>query len=391
MQESLEILIDLFVVFIAAKIGGEIAERIKQPPVVGEVALGILIGSGVFGIGFSETTAVVSTIGAVLLLFMVGMETDMAEIRSIGWRAAGVAVTGIVVPFAAGFGFMFLRGGGTVESMFLATALVATSVGITARVLSDLGVIARAESQIILAAAVLDDVLGLLVLSMVTAFANSGTVAPSQIAIIVAKGVSFIILAAVVFPFIVGKLEDRIEGLRHRNALLSVALGACVGFSILAEEFGLAAIVGAFLAGMGFANVPGHSDLKRDVGAIGDFLVPLFFVAIGMQVDLGSVMDPGVLTIGIIVSVLAVLSKLIGCGVAAKGLGFRSAFTIGIGMVPRGEVGLIVATIGISIGAISKDMVSTIVIMSLLTTVIVPPVLPLLFGRREQVPEAQAV
>lgn len=381
MLESGTILLDLLIVFVAAKIGGELAERIKQPPVVGEAALGIIIGSGIFGVtGHSETVAVLSTVGASVLLFLVGLETDIKAIRAVGFRAVAVAVLGVILPFAIGFAAMALRGASTVESMFLATTLVATSVGITARVLSDLGVLGRVESRIILAAAVLDDILGLLVLSMVTAFAKAGSIPIGELAVTLGKGLLFVAVATILPTFLLNRHNEYIDRLRHRNALFSVALTACIGFSVLAEQFGLAAIVGAFLAGMGFANVPGHGNLKKDFTAVGDFLIPLFFVAIGMQVDIASLMSPGVLIFGLVITALAVLSKIVGCGLGAYRLGLRPALTIGMGMVPRGEVGFIVATIGMSLGALPKDLVSAIILVSILTTIIVPPFLPLLFG-----------
>ncbi|MCL4499862.1 MAG: cation:proton antiporter, partial [Chloroflexi bacterium] len=209
--------------------------------------------------------------------------------------------------------------------------------------------------------------------------ARAGSVAFADLAFVIAKGLFFVAAATILPPIVLGRHEFRIYRLRHRNALLSVAILACVGFSVLAEQVGLAAIVGAFLAGMGFANVEGHSELKKDISSIGDFLIPLFFVAIGMQVNLGSILSGSVLVFGLVMTAVAIAGKMIGCGIGAKGLGPRSALIIGVGMVPRGEVGLIVATIGMTVGALSKDLVATIVLVSLLSTIVVPPLLPMLF------------
>lgn len=391
MEQGGKILLDLLILFVAAKIGGEIAERIKQPAVVGEVLIGIAIGSGALGIiSRSAAVEVVSTIGVMILLFLVGLETDIEAIRKIGLRAIVVATLGVIVPFVLGFGLMYLRGSSNVESMFVATALVATSVGITARVLSDLGVLGRVESQIILAAAVVDDILGLLVLSMVTAVAKAGVVPAPELALTLGKGALFVIVAAILPPIILNRHEKHIDRLRHSNALLSVAIAACLGFSVLAEGFGLAAIVGAFLAGLGFANVEGHSTLKKEVSALAHVFSPLFFVAIGMMVDIRALVAPQVLTLGLAITALAIIGKVIGCGLAAWNMGPRSAMIVGVGMAPRGEVGLIVATIGLGLGAIPRDLVSAIVLMSILTTIVVPPLMPHLFSARSSEEDAEA-
>lgn len=391
MVESSKILLDLLVVFIAAKAGGEIAERLRQPPVVGEVILGILVGSGVFDlVGHSPAVAVVSTIGAIVLLFLVGLETDLEAIRKIGFRATIVAALGVLFPFALGFVFMLIRGAPTIQSLFLATALVATSVGITARVLSDFGVLNRVESQIILAAAVVDDLLSLLVLSMVTAVAKAGAIPATDLALTIGKGALFIVAAAVLPSALLNRHGFHLQRLRHRNSLLSVAIASCIGFSLLAEYFGLATIVGAFLAGLGFANVKGHEELRRDISSIADFLAPLFFVAIGMLVDIRSIVSPPVLLFGVVVLILAIAGKFVGCTLGAVRLGWRSALIVGVGMVPRGEVGLIVAAIGKSLGVIPDSLVGTIVMVSVLTTIIVPPLLPPLFRRADDANAAEA-
>ncbi|MHB0977136.1 MAG: cation:proton antiporter [Candidatus Aquicultorales bacterium] len=388
METGGRILLDLLVVFIAAKLGGEIAERLKQPAIIGEIALGLLVGA--LGIaGHSDAVKVAATIGAIILLFQVGLETDVKAVLAIGARAAVVAVLGIVVPFVLGFILMAVWGAPTVESMFLGTALVATSVGITARVLSDLGVLGSIESRIILAAAVLDDILGLLVLSGVTAIAKAGSVPLTDIVLLLGKGVFFIIATGLLIPLALNRHGFLIERLRHRNALFSIALASCIGFALLAEFFGLAAIVGAFLAGLGFAGVPNHKELKKNLSPVSDFVVPLFFVSVGMQVDLGSLLSPEVLTLGVIVSILAVAGKLVGCGLGAVGMKAKSVLIVGVGMVPRGEVGLIVASIGKGLGVIPDSLVAIITLVSITTTVIVPPLLPLLFRMPEPLPEPE--
>lgn len=391
MMENPRIFFDLLIVFVAAKLGGEIAVRLKQPAVVGEVVLGMIIGSSLLGPSeYSQVIPVVSAMGAVVLLFLVGLETDIEAIAKVGVKSALVAAFGVIVPFAMGFALMHLSGAPTVESMFLGTALVATSVGITARVLSDKGLLRRDESRIILAAAVIDDVLGLLVLSIVTAAAKAGSVPAADLLLTLGKSALFIAGAAILPGVILGRSGFRISALRHRNALLSVAIASLLAFSLLAEYFGLAAIVGAFLAGLGFANVEGHADLKRDISSIADFLTPLFFVAIGMQVDFSALLSPHILALGAAALVMAIAGKLLGCGLGAAAMGWRSALIVGLGMVPRGEVGLIVAALGKNLGAISEGLVGVIVLVSIVTTILAPPLLPVLFEMKTSVARPEA-
>ncbi len=391
MMENPRIFFDLLIVFVAAKLGGEIAERLKQPAVVGEVILGMIIGSSLLGAGErSQTIPVVSAIGAVILLFLVGLETDIDAIMKVGGKSIIVAALGVAFPFAMGFFLMHLSGAPTMEAMFLGTALVATSVGITARVLADKGLLNRVESRIILTAAVIDDVLGLLVLSVVTAAAKAGSVPTANLLLALGKSSLFIAIAATLPSVILGRNGFRINALRHRNALLSVAIASLLAFSLLAEYFGLAAIVGAFLAGLGFANAEGHADLKRDISSIADFLTPLFFVAIGMQVDIGALLSPQILALGAAALALAIAGKLLGCGLGAAGMGWRSALIVGLGMVPRGEVGLIVAALGKNLGVISEGLVGVIVLVSVTTTILAPPLLPVLFERKTPAARTEA-
>jgi Kef-type K+ transport system membrane component KefB len=374
-----QILFDLFIIFAAAKVAAELFERLKQPAVVGEILAGILIGPGVLDwVKPSELTHALSEIGVILLLFTVGLEVNPGALLKVGKRAFLVAVAGVVLPFFAGWGFMALWGDSTVEGIFIGAALVATSVGITARVLAGMNRLSTEASQVILAAAVIDDILGLLVLSVVSSLAE-GMVNYREIFITALVVTSFTLFMVFVVARFVKKSRPAIERLRVGHAYFVVGLLLCFGLSLVAIIAGVAAIIGAFLAGMAMAEVGEDTELPRYAGGVTEFLVPFFLVGIGLQFDLKVFQNSSVVWLAVIVTVLAVLSKLIGCGAAALPMGMKNAARIGIGMVPRGEVGIIVAQLGLSLGVLSNALYGVVVFMAVATTLIAPPFLKILF------------
>jgi Kef-type K+ transport system membrane component KefB len=376
------ILFELFVIFAAAKLAGEIFERIKQPPVIGELLAGILLGAGALGVvGDTDVHEAFQELGAIVLLFMVGLDTRLDEIRLVGRRALVVGALGIVVPFAAGAAFIYAIEGSLDESVFVGAAMVATSVGITARVLSDLGVIHAVESRIILGAAVVDDVLGLLVLSAVGG-ATDGEDSLVGAAVLAAIAVAFVVLVGRFGSRVVQAVAPRIEGAAVPRGPLVAALGLCLGLSWLAGVIGLAAIIGAFLAGMAFSEVRPRWELEAQVEPVYQLLVPFFFVITGARVDPGVLFEPSSLWLVAAVTAIAIAGKLVGCGAAAWGLGRRSVAIIATGMVPRGEVGIIVASVGLARGLIDAQLYGVVVAMSILTTLATPPVLKVLFAAR---------
>lgn len=376
------ILFELFVIFAAAKLAGEIFERIKQPPVIGELLAGILLGAGALGVvGDTDVHEAFQELGAIVLLFMVGLDTRLDEIRLVGRRALVVGALGIVVPFAAGAAFIYAIEGSFDESVFVGAAMVATSVGITARVLSDLGVIHAVESRIILGAAVVDDVLGLLVLSAVGG-ATDGEASLVGAAVLAVIAVVFVVLVGRFGPRVVQAVAPRIEGAAVPRGPLVAALGLCLGLSWLAGVIGLAAIIGAFLAGMAFSEVRPRWELEAQVEPVYQLLVPFFFVITGARVDPGVLFEPSSLWLVAAVTAIAIAGKLVGCGAAAWGLGRRSVAIIATGMVPRGEVGIIVASVGLARGLIDAQLYGVVVAMSILTTLATPPVLKILFAAR---------
>jgi Kef-type K+ transport system membrane component KefB len=373
------ILFELFVIFAVAKVVGELFERLRQPAVIGELLAGMALGTHALGVLHdTEVHHALQELGAVVLLFMVGLDTRMTEVKATGARAVAVGSVGIVLPFVTGFALIRMTDHSGDESAFVGAAMVATSVGITARVLADLGVLQAVESRIILGAAVVDDVLGLLVLAVVSGL-SEGNLSPLDIGRLGVQAVAFVVGLALLGHRLVGAAAPKVEAARLNRSELAAALAVCLGLAALAGWIGLAAIVGAFLAGMAFAEIRPRWDLENQVEPVYQLLVPFFFVITGARVDLAALFDPE--TAGLVLSVtgLAIAGKLLGCGAAAWGMGKRSMAIIGVGMVPRGEVGIIVATVGLSREVVSEELYGVVVAMSILTTLVAPPVLKVLF------------
>src|SRR5688572_21738036 len=273
-----------------------------------------------------------------------------------------------------------LLGHPSVEAIFVGAALVATSVGITARVLRDLGVIASMESRVILGAAVIDDILAMIILAVVAGLATTGSVSLVDIGGIAGQALLFTAFIALVGTWVVRRYGLGLGRLKMDGAPLAVSLLVMLGLAALSASIGLAAIIGAFLAGMVFAEAREHFELEHQALPIYQFLVPFFFVLTGAQVDWRLFLDGPIMGIALGVTALALLGKIVGCGLGVLGLGRRSVAIVGVGMAPRGEVGLIVASLGLSLGAIPQQIFSVVVIMSILTTLMAPPVLRALYA-----------
>ena len=405
MDDLTGILVDLFLLFAAARLAGEIFLRLRQPAIVGEVLAGVLIGPhalGLVGVPDSELINllgdkqaaeatldivfdVIAGLGVIILLFYVGLETRLDDLAQVWRRASAVGVLGILFPFAFGFAFIWATGRSNLESAFVATTLVATSVGITARVLSDMGAIRSQEARIILGAAVLDDILSLLLLAVVKGFAGDD-LDVSEVGFTALAAVVFVVFAALVGTRVVRRYSIHFERLRLRNAPLLVAIAIMLGFSALAGVVGLAAIIGAFLAGMMLAEADERYNLEQQALPLYELLVPFFFVITGARVELDAFADLEVLGIALAVTSLAILGKVVGGSMAMLGAGRSSALLVGLGMVPRGEVGLVAASVGAGIGAISSDIFSVVVFMSIATTLIAPPLLQILLRGRYRHP-----
>ena len=377
--ETSRVLVDLLVVFAAAKIAGELFEWLRQPAVIGELLVGILIGPGLLGwVHPGAVLSTVATMGVIVLMFVVGLETRPSDLFKVGGRAFTVATFGVVLPFSAGFGLAAAFGLNRPEALFVGTALVATSVGITARVLADRGFLSTTEARIILAAAVIDDVLGMLVLSLVVGSSRGG-VSAAHIAILLGQVVLFLGFELFVAPKLVARHSHWLDRLKISNAGFVVALIVMLGMAALSEAIGLAGIVGAFFAGMMFAETEDRFELVKQSRPLYEWLVPYFFVVTGMQVEPSLFASPKVLVPGLVLAAVAVATKVIGCGLGAYGMGARRMLAIGVGMVPRGEVGLIVASTGLALGVIGSSTYAMVILVVVASTVIVPPILAVIF------------
>ncbi len=409
------VLVNLFIIYAAAKLAGTLVARLGQPSVIGELLVGVAIGPFALGLIGEPTAGIIelfdgdrtmaahalelvlesiAELGVVVLLFTVGLETRATDILRVGVRAGAVGVLGIIAPFAAGFAFMELTGHPRLESAFVATALVATSVGITARVLQEMGVLRTREARIILGAAVIDDILGLLLLAIVSAAGSGEGAGPRAIALIAVQAFAFVGFVAWAgthatrrFSVRVAALDELVPG----NVPLNVSLLLMLGLAALAGVIGLAGIIGAFLAGMVLAESREQFDLEHQSRPIYEFLVPFFFVYTGTKVDPASFTDASIVLTAVAVTLIAIVSKMIGAGGAMWGAGRRGMLIVGLGMVPRGEVGLIVAGIGLNAGIIPNDIFSVVVIMSIATTLVVPPLLFQVYRRSPEIGASSAV
>jgi Kef-type K+ transport system membrane component KefB len=371
--------LSMLVVFGCAKLLAEVCERFGQPGIVGEIIAGILIGPSVLNwIQPNDILHALSELGVMFLLFRVGLEVKASELMQVGPTAFLVATLGVIVPFFLGWGIMLAWGYPQIECVFMGAAMVATSVGITAQVLNAKGLLHLASSKIILGAAVIDDILGLLVLAMVSSAAK-GKINFVEIGITAVLALGFTLIVAKWGTTAMGRLLPRAEArLRAGEIQFNLALVLLFGLSVLAVYAGVAAIIGAFLAGMALAESVNHRvhDLAH---GITELLVPFFLAGIGLALDISVFAAPGLLALALVILVAAVLSKLAGCGIGAFRLGRRDMFRIGAGMVPRGEVGMVVAQIGFSMGVIEKSIYGVAVFMAVATTIVAPPLLKIAY------------
>lgn len=375
-----EILLYLFIMLGAAKVMAELFERLKQPAVVGEILAGVIIGPSLLGwVAPNDIIGILAEIGVIFLLFNVGLETKPAAIFQVGKRAAMVGLLGVVLPFVAGYFIAVAWGGSLVEAMFIGAALVATSVGITARVLGGMGMLDAPTARIILGAAVIDDILGLIILSLVSAV-SQGSVSYVGLAKTAGAAILFTVFVALVGSRVINRLSPAIRHLRLGGPFFSLGLILCLGLSVASIYVGVAAIIGAFLAGMALAEATEDDKKMHQLTAgVTEFLVPFFLVGIGMQLDLSVFRDTSVVVFAVILTIIAVVTKFVGCGAGAWGMRKREMGQIGMAMVPRGEVGIVVAQIGLGLGVIGKSFFASVLFMAVATTMIAPPFIKWLY------------
>ena len=404
------VLVGLAAMLIMAKLGGELFERLKQPAVLGELIGGIIIGNlALFGFAAAEPLktneiiAAIAELGVIILLFEVGLESNLKEMMEVGWSSLLVAVLGVIAPFFLGWvvSAYFLPGESRLVHVFIGATLCATSVGITARVFKDLARLATREARVILGAAVIDDVLGLMILAVVAgaikATATGATLSLMTVGLVAVKALAFLIGSIVIGQFVVPRLLRGAGRLESEGVLLTVAISFCLFLSWASAKVGLAPIVGAFAAGLVLDEVhyqPKSERRERDLHDLlrpaSFVLVPVFFVLMGMKVDLRYFAQLDRLGFALALTLAAVIGKQIcSIGVIERG---ANRLAIGLGMIPRGEVGLIFAGIGASLmlpnaagfsqPVISSATFGTVVIMVIVTTLVTPPLLKWSLGRK---------
>ena len=385
-MEFRDLLSGLSLVWLAAKLAGEGMERIGQTAVLGELLAGVVIGPGVLGLVHeSGPLHALAELGVLILLFEVGLESDVHDLLRAGLQATLVALVGVVAPFAVGYGVMYGLGYPALVAVFVGATLTATSVGITARVLTDLGRLQDAAARVVLGAAVVDDILGLIILAVVTGVAQTGGVSPGSVAVLSAKAVGFLVLAIVVGIRLAPMLVGWIGQLRARGTLIVYSIIFAVTLAVVADLIGLATIIGAFAAGLVLATTERRAHIEERIKPVADLLVPVFFVTVGMKVQpalLNPFADNAQLGLAALLTLAAVLAKLV-AGLAVYQRGVRR-WPVGVGMVPRGEVGLIFAGAGLTAGVIADDLYSALVVVVMLTTFVAPPWLKALYATRPE-------
>lgn len=378
----------LVVMLAAARLCGALAKAVGQPTVLGELVAGVLLGASVLGLVDPKVEVVhlLAELGVILLLFAIGLETDLRKLLEVGGASAAVAAVGVVLPFALGYGVCRLLGLPNLVAIVAGAALTATSVGITARVLSDLGRLQEPESQIVLGAAVIDDIVGLIILTVVAGLAQGEQVTAWGVARITGVAFGFLIATLVIGSLVVPRLmkaASRID-LPGMTTIFAVILAFSLAW--LADRAGSAVIIGALAAGLLLARTPQVHAIERGVTELGHFFVPIFFISVGASVDVRvfNPFDPAnhsTLLIGGLLILVAVVGKF-AAGYAAPWFQGRKS-VIGVGMIPRGEVGLIFAQMGLSSGVFDAKLFSAVALMVMVTTFLAPPLLRLLFPPRD--------
>lgn len=370
-----QILLVLAATLTAAKVCGELAERIGQPAVLGELVAGVIVGPSVLNIvdpGMPIMHAM-AEIGVIILLFQIGLETNLKRLLSVGGPAAAVAIVGVALPFGLGFGVAELLGLNNLEALVASAALTATSVGITARVLSDLGRLQDPESQVVLGAAVIDDIVGLIILAVVGRLVAGDGLTVGSVTVTTLTAFGFVAVVLIAGRFVIPPLFLLIKRLGSDQTLAIMGLVVAFYLAVAADAVGSALIIGAFSAGLLFAPTEHQHTIELGTIRLGHFFVPIFFVSVGAAVDIWTFRDPQVLLVGGALIVVAIVGKFL-AGFAPFWFKGRKA-VIGVGMIPRGEVGLIFAQMGRTSGVLDAGMFAALTLMVMVTTFIAPPLL----------------
>lgn len=415
------VLLSLVVIYFASKLGGEICVRLNFPPVLGELVGGVVVGVSAFHLLIfpesgaiagdsllmqllektaqispettqsifttqSDVISVLAELGVVILLFEIGLESELQDLIRVGPQAAIVAVVGVVAPFATGtLGLIYFFNIAPIPAIFAGAALTATSIGITAKVLAEIGRINTQEGQIIIGAAVLDDILGIIVLAVVASLAKTGEIQITNILFLIISATTFLVGVIVLGRFLSGYLVALVKQMKTRGQLLLTALIFAFVLAYIANIIHLEAILGAFAAGLVLAETEKRHELEKQIIPVADILVPVFFVCVGAKTDL-SVLNPTIpsnregLILATFLIIVAILGKVI-TGFTLFNQPELNKLAIGVGMIPRGEVGLVFAGVGASSGVLTESTTAAIIMMVILTTFVAPPLLRLVFEK----------
>ncbi len=372
---SLDVLFGLFMLLLGAKLGEEVARRLRQPAVVGELVGGIIVGSSVLGSVLdlqttSEAAIVFAELGAVILLFTVGLEVRLDDLLAVGRPALLTAAIAMVLPILTGVAVEIVVGEDLGTAAFVGLALAATSIGITSRVLAEKKVLDKAFARVILGAAVIDDVAALILIGIVGG-AATGDLNVFTI-VLAASAVGLVLLGFAVARRARGLRREAFTWPLFADTPLVPAFLMMLAFALVSAVLGLAAIIGAFVAGLIVAETEAREELEHEMRPLGQIFIPFFFAVTGAQLDVGALLEPTVLALAVILAVLGVVTKALGGVLGARRLGRWGSVTVGFGMVPRGEVGIVVANLGLAAGLLNDALFATVLLAVVLTTVVAP-------------------
>jgi Kef-type K+ transport system membrane component KefB len=360
-----EIIFQIFIAFTAARLLGRLVAVVGVPSVIGELLAGAFLAAlGWIDVAGNDVMVALSALGVILLLFTTGLGTHIRELAAVKGTAAAVGIAGATLPFVAGFLVAIPLGYDMEARLFVATALMATSVGLTVRVLQELGMQKRKSARIILAAAVIDDIFGLFVLTLVIGY-SQGKTDLVELSLLIAEALAFLGFFIFVGPSLVNRISSTIARV-STELFFEISVVAMLAMALLAQYIGLAAIVGAFLAGVVLAEVKQHHRLEERFAPLAWFLTPFFFVSVGAAISFASLAKPAVVAAVVVLATIAVTTKYLGALLAAWRQGRRIAHEVGVGMIPRGEVGIVVASVALAEGVVDADVYSAVVAMVVL-------------------------
>ncbi|HEY0527414.1 MAG TPA: cation:proton antiporter [Gemmatimonadaceae bacterium] len=381
-NEIVQLLLVLAAVLLVTRALSVLAERFKQPAILGELLGGIVLGGSVLGIldPSNPGVRILAELGLLILLFEIGLETDLRALTRVSGTATVIAVVGVTLPFVLGYAALTALGVGHLAAIVCAASLTATSIGVSTRVLSELGFLQTEEGRVVLGAAVLDDIIGLVILSVIGSLVAGTAITAAGIARTSVVAFGFVAVAIVVGGFVVPPLFHQLQRLRSPTTIAVIGLAFAFMLAALAGMLGSAIIVGAFVAGVLLNRIDQCADVQRSAAAMGSLLTPIFFASVGASVSLRALAEPRTLGITLVLLVVGSIGKILAAYVPFWFKGNKTL--IGVSMLPRGEVELIVAQTGLAIGALDNALFGAITLMVLLTAVLSPPLIQAV-GRRD--------